>query len=332
MIDKHGRTIRDLRISVTDRCNMRCVYCMPSEHFGKDYPFLQKKELLSFEEIFRVVQTFTALGVQKVRITGGEPLVRRNIEDLISSLSELPGIELTMTTNGTLLPVKAKDLKDAGLDRVTISLDSDDDEIFRVMNDADHPVEAVLEGIKAAEDAELCPIKINMVVKRGVNEESIMPMVNRFRGTGHILRFIEYMDVGNTNNWSLEQIVPAAEIVELINREFSIEPLEPNYRGEVARRWRYKDGLGEIGIVASVTQPFCGDCSRARLSAEGKLYTCLFAVDGHDLRELLRNGASEEEIFKVISSIWMERDDRYSEVRNGGNRELQKIEMSYIGG
>jgi cyclic pyranopterin phosphate synthase len=237
-----------------------------------------------------------------------------------------------MTTNGTLLPAKAKGLRDAGLDRVTISLDSDDDEIYRVMNDVDYPVEAVLEGIKAAEGADLCPIKINMVVKRGVNEQSIMSMVNRFRGTGHILRFIEYMDVGNTNNWSMEQVVPAAEIVELIDREFPIEPLEPNYLGEVARRWRYKDGHGEIGIVASVTQPFCGDCSRARLSAEGKLYTCLFAVDGHDLRALLRNGVSEEEILSVLSSIWKGRDDRYSELRNGGNRGLPKIEMSYIGG
>jgi cyclic pyranopterin phosphate synthase len=330
--DKLGREFHDLRISVTDRCNMRCVYCMPRECFGIDHAFLPWEELLTFDEIHRIATIFAPLGVRKIRITGGEPLVRPDIEELIRMLSPIPGVELTMTTNGTLLSAKAHKLKDAGLDRVTVSLDSDDEAIFQGMNDAGHSVETVLRGIQAAEEAGLTPIKINMVVKKGVNEESILSMADRFRGTGNILRFIEYMDVGSTNDWKLEQVVPAREIIEQVNRVFPIEPIEPNYIGEVARRWRYKDGGGEIGIIASVTQPFCGDCSRARLSAEGKLYTCLFAVKGHDLRGLIRNGSEDKEISDLFRSIWGLRTDRYSEVRNGKTHGMQKIEMSYIGG
>ena len=330
--DSFGRTFSDLRISVTDRCNLRCVYCMPKEHFGVDYPFLQKSELLPFEEITRLSRIFRSLGLKKIRITGGEPLIRRSIEDLIVSLAELPDLEITMTTNGTLLSAKAALLKKSGLDRVTVSLDALDDETFMAMNDVGMPVQQVLEGIRAAEKAGLTPIKINMVVNKGVNETSILPMAKYFRGTGHILRFIEYMDVGNTNAWRLDEVIPAAEIVRLIHDEFPIEPLEPNYPGEVARRWRYKDGGGEIGLIASVTQPFCGDCSRARLSAEGKLYTCLFATEGHDLRRLFQAGASDDEIKNSIEDLWKKRMDRYSEERNGVKQSVKKIEMSYIGG
>jgi len=330
--DSFGRKLSDLRISVTDRCNMRCVYCMPKEYFGADYPFLQGADLLSFEEITRLSRIFKNLGAIKIRITGGEPLVRHNIEDLTASLAELPDVELTMTTNGTLLPGKAALLKNAGLHRVTVSLDALDNETFQSMNDANVPIEDVLNGIRAAEEAGLTPIKINMVVKKGVNKDSILPMARHFRGTGHILRFIEYMDVGNTNAWRLDEVIPARDIVACVNNEFPIEPIEPNYRGEVARRWRYKDGGGEIGMIASVTQPFCGDCSRARLSAEGKLYTCLFAEEGHDLRGLIRGGATDEEIKAFITDLWGKRTDRYSEVRNGGKQSAKKIEMSYIGG
>ena len=305
---------------------------MPEEYFGAEYPFLQRAELLSFEEITRLSRAFKSLGIKKIRITGGEPLVRRNIEDLIASLAELPDLELTLTTNGTLLPRKAELLKNAGLSRVTVSLDALDDETFQSMNDVNVPVEDVLDGIRAAEEAGLTPIKINMVVKKGVNEGSILPMARHFRGTGHILRFIEYMDVGNTNAWRLDQVISASEIVACVNNEFPIEPIEPNYRGEVARRWRYKDGGGEIGMIASVTQPFCGDCSRARLSAEGKLYTCLFAVEGHDLRGLIRSGATDKESIAFIIDLWGKRADRYSEIRNNGKQSVKKIEMSYIGG
>jgi cyclic pyranopterin phosphate synthase len=332
MKDIFGREFSDLRISVTDRCNLRCVYCMPKEHFGPDYPFLKMSELLPFEEITRLSRIFTSLGLRKIRITGGEPLIRRSIEDLIVSLAEISDLELTMTTNGTLLSGKAALLKKSGLDRITVSLDALDDEIFMAMNDVGMPVQQVLEGIRAAEDAGLTPIKINMVVKKGVNETSVLPMARFFRGTGHILRFIEYMDVGNTNAWRLDEVIPAVKIVKLIHDEFPIESLEPNYPGEVARRWRYKDGGGEIGIIASVTQPFCGDCSRARLSAEGKLYTCLFATEGHDLRSLIQAGASDEEIQNSIVDLWKRRKDRYSEERNGGKQSVKKIEMSYIGG
>lgn len=330
--DKLGRRIRDLRISVTDRCNFRCVYCMPKEIFGRQYEFLKRSELLTFEEIEKVAELFTLLGVAKVRITGGEPLVRRDIENLVALLSQIPNIDLTMTTNGALLPEKAALLKDAGLDRITVSLDSLDDRIFTEMNDVDFPVEGVLKGIDAAHAAGFAPIKINMVVKRGVNEESILPMARHFRNSGDILRFIEFMDVGTTNGWKLDQVVPAEEIIKLIDAEFPIEPAEANYPGEVAKRWRYEDGAGEIGVIASVTQPFCGACSRIRLSAEGLLYTCLFATHGHNLRALLRGNANDSEILQFLSGLWGKREDRYSEIRSSETAELKKVEMSYIGG
>jgi GTP 3',8-cyclase len=323
--------MRDLRISVTDRCNFRCVYCMPKEVFGRDYQFLERRELLTFEEIERLARVFVAHGVEKIRITGGEPLVRRDLERLVEKLAGIQELDLTLTTNGSLLPLKALALRDAGLKRVTVSLDSLDDEVFTAMNDVDFPVERVLEGIDAAAQAGL-PVKVNMVVKRGLNEDSILPMARLFRERGHILRFIEYMDVGHSNGWRLDDVVPAAEIVATINAELPLEPVEANYRGEVARRWRYRDSGGEIGVIASVTQPFCGDCTRARLSAEGRLYTCLFAVRGHDLRAVLRGGASDDELHEEIGRIWARRSDRYSEVRSENTADLAKVEMSYIGG
>jgi cyclic pyranopterin phosphate synthase len=334
LVDAFGRPLRDLRISVTDRCNFRCTYCMPKEVFGHDYRFLDRKELLDFEEITRVARAAVGLGVTKLRLTGGEPLIRRGIEQLIEQLAALDA-EVTLTTNASLLPRKAQALKDAGLARITVSLDSMDDATFRAMNDVDFPVARVLEGIEAAQAAGL-PVKVNSVVKRGVNEQEIVPLARYIRETPHILRFIEFMPVGETNRWQTEEVVSAAEIVELIGAEFPLEPAEANYRGEVAKRWRYRDGKGEIGIVASVTQPFCGDCTRSRLSAEGKLYTCLFAVRGHDLRALLRGGASDDELAARLAEIWRVRGDRYSELRSqnpvdpaiGG----QKVEMSYIGG
>ena len=330
--DRLGRRIHDLRISVTDRCNFRCVYCMPKEVFGKDYQFLERKELLTFEEIVRLARVFNALGVEKIRLTGGEPLIRRNLEQLIGDLAAIPGLDLTLTTNGSLLARKARALKAAGLKRITVSLDALDDAAFRQMNDVDFPVTRVLEGIDAAAVAGLTPVKINMVVKRGVNENSILPMARHFRGSGHILRFIEYMDVGHTNGWRLDEVVPAREIVERISTEFPLEPVEANYQGEVAERWRYRDGTGEIGVIASVTQAFCRDCTRARLSTEGKLYTCLFATQGHDLRALLRSGATDEEVRSAVAAIWTKRADRYSELRSDHTIKLEKIEMSYIGG
>jgi cyclic pyranopterin phosphate synthase len=330
--DTLGRPVRDLRISVTDRCNFRCVYCMPKEVYGRDYLFLERRELLTFEEIARLTRAFAGLGVEKVRLTGGEPLLRRELERLVGMLAEIPGLDLTLTTNGSLLPQKAQTLADAGLERVTVSLDSLDDEIFKAMNDVDVPVERVLAGIEAAAAAGLAPVKVNMVVKRGVNEESILPMARYFRESGHILRFIEYMDVGHTNGWRLDQVVPAEEIVTKIHDELPLEPLERNYPGEVARRYRYIDGSGEIGAIASVTQPFCGACTRARLSAEGRLYTCLFAVEGHDLRALLRGGATDDELATAIAGAWRARGDRYSELRSAQTTGLQKVEMSYIGG
>jgi cyclic pyranopterin phosphate synthase len=330
--DALGRPVRDLRISVTDRCNFRCVYCMPKEVYGRDYRFLERRELLSFEEIERLTRAFTGLGVEKVRLTGGEPLLRRELERLVEMLAAIPGLELTLTTNGSLLPKKAQSLAEAGLRRVTVSLDSLDDEVFRTMNDVDVPVERVLAGIEAAAAAGLAPVKVNMVVKRAVNEESVLPMARYFRGSGHILRFIEYMDVGHTNGWRLDDVVPAAEIVAAIDAELPLEPLEPNYPGEVARRYRYADGSGEIGVIASVTQPFCGACTRARLSAEGRLYTCLFATNGHDLRALLRGGATDAELGEAISSVWRARGDRYSELRSAETANLPRVEMSYIGG
>ena len=331
MRDRFGRPLRDLRISVTDRCNFRCVYCMPKEVFGRDYRYLERQELLTFEEIERVARVFVTQGVRKVRLTGGEPLVRREIERLVQKLATLPDVDVTMTTNGSLLPQKARLLADAGLRRITISLDSLDDEVFRAMNDVDFPLERVLAGIEAAAAAGLA-VKVNTVVKRGVNETSVLPLARYFRGSGHVLRFIEYMDVGHTNGWRLDDVVPAAEIIGLLDAEFGLEPIEPAYRGEVARRWRYRDRGGEIGVIASVTQPFCGDCTRARLSAEGRLYTCLFAVRGHDLRALIRGGASDLDLSDAIAAIWARRSDRYSELRSEQTNDLPKVEMSYIGG
>lgn len=332
ILDQLGRPLRDLRISVTDRCNFRCVYCMPKEKFGKDHQFLERSALLSFEEIERVTRLFVARGVTKIRLTGGEPLVRRNIESLIALLAAIPGIDLTLTTNASTLAKKARALRDAGLKRITVSLDSLDDPTFKAMNDVDFPVAKVLEGIAAAADAGLTPIKVNMVVKRGLNDASILPMARYFREHGHILRFIEYMDVGSTNGWRMDDVVSAGEIVERISREMPLEPADPNYTGEVAERWRYKDGSGEIGVIASVTQAFCRDCTRARLSTEGQIYTCLFATEGHDLRGLLRNGADDETMGAFIERLWQQRGDRYSEIRGQQTVPLKKIEMSYIGG
>ncbi|MEK7278751.1 MAG: GTP 3',8-cyclase MoaA [Chloroflexota bacterium] len=332
LTDTLNRPLRDLRISVTDRCNFRCTYCMPKEIFGPDYQFLQRAEILTFEEMARLARLFVAHGAQKIRLTGGEPLVRRDLHRLIAMLAAIPDLDLTLTTNGSLLVKQAQALKAAGLKRVTVSLDSLDDVVFKAMNDADFPVAAVLEGMAAAAAAGLTPIKVNMVVKRSVNESSILPMARFFREQGYILRFIEYMDVGHTNGWRMDDVVPAVEIIEMINAEMPLEPVNPNYRGEVAGRWRYKDGSGEIGVVASVTQAFCRDCNRARLSAEGKLYTCLFAVDGHDFRGSIRRGATDEEISQVIAKVWRKREDRYSEIRSEGTISLPKVEMSHIGG
>jgi len=329
-LDTFGRPLRDLRISVTDRCNFRCVYCMPKEVYGRDHKFLERRELLSFEEITRVASTFVAAGVQKIRVTGGEPLVRRDLELLIAQLAELD-VDLTLTTNGSLLPQKAQALADAGLRRITVSLDSLDDAIFRELNDVDFSVKRVLDGIDAAASAGL-PVKVNAVIKRGVNDDQVLPLAKFFRERGHTLRFIEYMDVGHTNGWRLDDVVPAKEIVARLDEAFGVEPAEAQYRGEVAQRWRYKDGSGEVGVIASVTQPFCGDCTRARLSAEGKLFTCLFAVRGHDLRALIRGGASDEELQTAIRTVWGGRADRYSDLRSAATADLDKVEMSYIGG
>ena len=329
--DTLGRPVRDLRISVTDRCNFRCTYCMPKTVFGQDYRFMDRKELLTFEELERVARVFAGLGVEKIRLTGGEPLLRKEIEALVGRLRTIDGLELTLTTNASLLARKAADLRAAGLDRVNVSLDSLDDATFRAMNDVDFPVTRVLEGIEAAAAAGL-PVKVNAVVKRGVNDEGVVEMARYFRGTGHGLRFIEYMDVGATNGWRLDDVVPAAEIVERIGAVFPLEPIEPAYRGEVAQRWRYTDGGGEIGVITSVTQPFCGDCTRARISAEGKLYTCLFAARGTDLRALLRGGGPDDDLRDAIAGVWARRADRYSEIRTERTSELPRIEMSYIGG
>ncbi len=331
-IDSLSRPLRDLRISVTDRCNFRCVYCMPREIFGRDYQFLDRTELLTFEEITRLARVFADLGVSKIRLTGGEPLVRRDIEQLVAMLAGIPGLDLTMTTNGSLLPSKAGGLRRAGLQRVTVSLDSLDDRVFGTMNDVDFPVASVLDGIRAAAEAGLAPVKVNMVVKRGVNDDGLLPMAEYFRGTGHILRFIEYMDVGQTNGWRMDDVVPAAEIVRRIDERFPLEPVQAAYRGEVARRWRYRDGQGEIGLIASVSQAFCRDCTRARLSAEGQLFTCLFASQGHDLRAVLRQGASDADLAEHIRRLWSVRSDRYSEIRSAETSGLSRIEMSYIGG
>jgi cyclic pyranopterin phosphate synthase len=330
-LDTLGRPVRDLRISVTDRCNFRCTYCMPKTVFGHDYRFMDRKELLTFEELERVARTFATLGVEKIRLTGGEPLLRKEIESLVARLAVIGGLDLTLTTNASLLARKAEGLRDAGLDRVNVSLDSLDDATFRAMNDVDFPVARVLEGIDAAAAAGL-PVKVNAVVKRGVNDDGVVEMARRFRGTGHSLRFIEYMDVGATNGWRLDDVVPASEIVERIDAVFPLEPVDAAYRGEVAQRVRYRDGAGEIGVIASVTQPFCGDCTRARISAEGKLYTCLFAVRGTDLRALLRGGATDDDLRDAITAVWAARTDRYSEIRTERTSDLPRIEMSYIGG
>ena len=331
--DTMGRPLRDLRISVTDRCNFRCTYCMPKEIFNRDWEFLSRDLLLTFEEISRVTAVFARLGVTKLRITGGEPLMRRGIADLIGSLSALEGIEdIALTTNGTLLARRAEALAAAGLDRVSVSLDSLDDDTFMAMNDVGFPVSKVLEGIESAAEAGLAPVKVNVVVKRDVNDQDVVPMAEHFRNTGHIVRFIEYMDVGTTNGWRLDDVVPAAEIVEAINRRHPLEAVDPHYPGEVAQRWRYKDGAGEIGVISSVSQPFCGTCSRARISAEGMLYTCLFATGGTDLRAPLRSGASDDELETLIRSVWEKRTDRYSEIRSEATLGLPRVEMSYIGG
>jgi len=331
LLDALQRPLRDLRISVTDRCNFRCVYCMPKEVYGRGYQFLPKDQLLTFEELGRLTRIFAGLGVTKVRLTGGEPLMRRGLEVLIADLATIPDVELTLTTNGALLAEKARTLRDAGLTRITVSLDALDDATFTCMNDVDFPVAKVVEGIDAAERAGL-PVKVNMVVRRGLNESAILPMARFFREKGHILRFIEYMDVGHTNGWRLDDVVPAREIVRIIGAELPIEPVGPNYPGEVAERWRYIDGGGEIGVIASVTQPFCKDCTRARVSAEGKLYTCLFAAAGTDLRALVRSDAGDDALRDAIGAVWAARTDRYSEQRSSDTAGLHKIEMSYIGG
>ena len=340
-IDRLGRPMHDLRISVTDRCNFRCTYCMPREVYGRDYAFLPRAELLTFEEIARLALLFTEHGVRKIRLTGGEPLLRRDLPALVRMLAALPGIEdITLTTNGALLARNAGALADAGLDRVSVSLDSLDDATFARMNDVGFPVGAVLEGIAAAQAAGLTPIKVNMVVRRGINEADVLPMARFFRARGHILRLIEYMDVGHTNGWRMDDVVPAAEIIARIDADMALVALAPHYPGEVAHRWAYRDGGGEVGVIASVTQPFCGDCTRARLTADGQLYTCLFASAGHDLRALLRSGSTDAELSAAIAAVWRARDDRYSELRTQATisgRELplidpQRVEMSRIGG
>jgi GTP 3',8-cyclase len=331
-LDTRGRPLSDLRISVTDRCNFRCVYCMPKDVYGRDFPFLPHGELLTFEEIARVAAIFVARGVRKIRLTGGEPLLRRNLERLVEMLASLGDIDLTLTTNGALLAKKARALRDAGLSRVTVSLDALDDPTFRAMNDVDFPVDRVLEGIDVAHAAGLTPLKINAVIKRGLNEHAIVPLARHFRNSGHIVRFIEYMDVGHTNGWRMDDVVPAAEIVAAVDRAFPLEPVDANYAGEVAKRWRYRDNGHEIGVIASVTQAFCRDCSRARLSTDGKVYTCLFADAGYDLRTLLRAGHSDAQIGNAIAAIWRRRADRYSEIRSAATPRESRIEMSYIGG
>ncbi|MSQ54934.1 MAG: GTP 3',8-cyclase MoaA [Betaproteobacteria bacterium] len=329
--DALGRPLRDLRISVTDRCNFRCTYCMPREVFDANHPFLPHEALLSFEEIERVARIMVGLGVQKIRLTGGEPLVRKGLHKLVALLAPL-GVDLALTTNGSLLAKQAQDLRNAGLRRVTVSLDSLDDATFRAMNDADYPVASVLEGIDAAAAAGLGPVKINMVVKRGTNDAGVVAMAEHWRNTGHVIRFIEYMDVGSTNGWRMDDVVPSAEIVKRIGERFPLEPVDPHYAGEVAERWRYGDGGGEIGVISSVTQAFCSTCTRLRISTDGSLYTCLFAQQGHELKLLLRGGASDERIRDEIAAVWQARADRYSEVRTAETALLPKVEMSYIGG
>jgi cyclic pyranopterin phosphate synthase len=335
LVDTRGRPMRDLRISVTDRCNFRCVYCMPREVFDAGHEFLPQSAILSFEEIARLATIFTSLGVRKIRLTGGEPLVRKQLPRLVGMLSGL-GVETTLTTNGSLLAKHARALKEAGLGRVTVSLDSLDEATFQAMNDADFPVAKVIEGIEAAAAAGLAPVKINMVVKRGSNDQGILPMAEYWRGKGpsgsYVLRFIEYMDVGSSNGWRMDDVVPSAEVIKRIHAVWPLEPVDPNYTGEVAERWRYRDGGGEVGVISSVTQAFCSSCNRMRLSTEGSLYTCLFAQAGHDLKALVRGGASDEEIRNEIAAVWQQRSDRYSEIRTAQSSAVRKVEMSYIGG
>ena len=333
VLDTLRRPMRDLRVSVTDRCNFRCLYCMPKESFGADHAFLARPEILRFDEMERIVRSAVALGVRKVRLTGGEPLVRRSLEDLVRALAAIDGIEdLSLTTNGSLLAAKAQALADAGLHRVTVSLDALDDPTFMRMNDVGFPVQRVLDGIAAAEAAGIGPVKVNSVIRRDVNEHAIIDLAGHFRGTGASIRFIEYMDVGTTNGWRLDDVVPAAEIVATINARWPLEPLTSDYRGEVARRYRYVDGAGEIGVISSVSEPFCGDCTRARLSADGQLFTCLFAASGHDLRGLLRAGATDADLTDALRAIWAGRDDRYSELRALQTVDAPRVEMSFIGG
>jgi len=331
LADTRGRTMRDLRISVTDRCNFRCVYCMPREVFDANYKFLPHAAILSFEEITRLARIFVGLGVKKIRLTGGEPLLRKDLPKLIAMLAPL-GADLTLTTNGSTLVKHARALKEAGLERITVSLDSLDETTFQAMNDADFPVEKVLDGISAAADAGFSQVKINMVVKRGVNDHQIVAAARHWRDSGHILRFIEYMDVGSTNGWRMDEVIPSAEVVRRIGEAFPLAPAEANYAGEVAERWRYQDGAGEIGVISSVTQAFCRDCNRMRLSTEGSLFTCLFAQQGHDLKSLLRTGATDDEIRDRVAAVWRLRDDRYSEIRTAETAKQRKVEMSYIGG
>jgi cyclic pyranopterin phosphate synthase len=339
--DQLGRPLRDLRISVTDRCNFRCSYCMPKEVFDPGYAFLPHSSLLSFEEITRTARLFVAHGVRKLRLTGGEPLLRKNLDVLIRMLGELrtadgDALDLTLTTNGSLLSRKARALKDAGLQRVTVSLDALDDATFRRMNDVDFPVAEVLRGIDEAQRVGLGPIKVNMVVKRGTNDDQIVPMARHFRGSNIVLRFIEYMDVGATNGWRMDEVLPSAQVIERLATEHALEPIEASAPGETAQRWRYRDGGGEIGVISSVTQAFCLDCNRARLSTEGKLFLCLFATQGHDLRALLRGGYSDAQIAAAIGPIWQGRDDRYSELRSALAADTgsgqRRVEMHYIGG
>ena len=332
-LDRRERALHDLRISVTDRCNFRCVYCMPKDVFGADYEFLPHAEVLSFEEIVRLARVFHGLGTRKIRLTGGEPLLRRGIEELVAMLRKaLPDADLTLTTNGSALKAKARALREAGLDRITVSLDSLDDAVFRRMNDADFPVARVLEAIDAAAAAGLAPVKVNMVVKRGMNDHEVVDMARRFRGTGHIVRFIEYMDVGSTNGWRMDDVIPSAEIVRRIAEHFPLEAIDANYEGEVAERWRYRDGAGEIGVISSVTQAFCSTCTRARLSTDGQLYTCLFAQRGWDLKAPLRSGTDDATLTAAVAAIWSERDDHYSEIRTAQTAAERKVEMSFIGG
>jgi GTP 3',8-cyclase len=340
--DGQGRELRDLRISVTDRCNFRCVYCMPKRIFGRDFVFMEREELLTFEEITRLARIAVGHGVEKIRLTGGEPLLRKGLEELVGMLAALKtpdgrDIDIALTTNGSALAVKAQALKDAGLKRVTVSLDSLDDATFKAVNDVDFPVASVLAGIEVAHQVGLGPIKINMVVKRGQNDQDIVTMARHFKGSPYILRFIEYMDVGTSNGWKLGEVVPSAEVISRINTELPLEEVAPNYDGETSVRWRYRDGSGEIGVISSVTQSFCHSCTRVRVSTEGKLFTCLFATEGHDLRALIRGGCSDEQLSTVMAQIWRERTDRYSELRSAKTNELRatgrkKIEMSYIGG